>query len=584
VIPYIAVLATERDGVAVLPASSVASLRLAGTSPAGRHEAGAFACATAAADGDPHGIRVDDVAVVVGDARLDGRDELRIALGARAGELDDLGLILAAYRRWGGSAVERLRGDFSIAIWDRRERAVIAARDGLGVRPLYFAEVSGGVIVSNVLNAIRAYPRVDARLNDSAVASFLHLGWNADLTTTTFASIRRLAPGTELRREQGRGELAIRRHWTMPDPEPVEFARDEEYAERYRDLLGRAVADRVDPRGTMLFLSGGMDSTTIAVSAKRMMPDARVSAFTWRAAGVEDEMESRLAGEVASRWGMPHQIAHEAPIEALAPHPVTPEPVSEPELARLSSLIGVAARTAGTRVAIEGEDGDALFSPPSLAAMLRREPAHRVFARAVWFALRAGRKPYLGTWMARRLGWMAPLRPDPPPVWLVPRLHSLAELAIYEDGSPTRARPEAAHSLTRSIWQGLHDTYNPAVTGLDLEYRWPLLDTRLIEFVFAIPAIPWCQGKHLPRRAFARDLPPTVTARKKTRMPGYLHALVHDWQGRAMAGRPSLGPVAAAYVDPKGLQRALAHRGDPDVVIAAWRALQLDAWAREAIA
>jgi asparagine synthase (glutamine-hydrolysing) len=583
VIPYVAVLATEQDGIAALPVSCTAALRLVGTTPAGRHEAGAFACATAAAEGDSHGIRVDDVAVIVGDARLDGRDDVRAALGVGFAEVDDLGLILRAYRRWGRGAVDHLRGDFSIAIWDRRERAVVAARDGLGVRPLYYAEVSGGLIISNVINAIRAYPCVGGSLNDAAVASFLHLGWNANLTTTTFAAIRRLAPGTELRRVQGTRAIAIRRHWSLPDPEPVEYARDHEYIERYRDLLGRAVSDRVDPRGTLLFLSGGMDSTTIAVSARRVVPDARITGLTWRAVGVEDATESRLASQVAARCGMPHRLIDAAPAEALAAHPPTPEPVSEPELAQTTSLIGSHARETGARVAIEGEDGDALFAPPSFAAMMRREPAHRVLSRALRYAIREGRKPYVGTWIARRLGLMAADLPDAPPAWLREDTRSLAALAAVDDGTPTVARPEAARSLTRSIWQGVHDGYSRATTHLPLDYRWPLLDTRLIEFVFSVPAIPWCQAKHLARRAFGDDLPAAVVRRRKTTMPGYHRALVDAWRERRGTNGFGLGEVTSAYVDPARLASTLHRFDDPDLVMGAWRALQFDAWARGAI-
>jgi asparagine synthase (glutamine-hydrolysing) len=584
VIPYIALLATERDGVAALPATCLAALRLVGTVPADRHDAGAFACATAAAPDEANTIRVDDAAIVVGDVRLDGRDDLRVALGARAGELDDLGLVLAAYRKWGASAVDRLRGDFSVAIWDRRECVLTAARDGLGVRPLYFAEVSGGYAVSNVLNALRAYPRVSSALNDAAVASFLHLGWNADQTSTTFAAIGRLAPGTELRRAQGSGTAIVRQHWSMPDPDPVELSHDAEYLERYRDLLGRAVADRVDPRGTLLFLSGGMDSTTIAVSARRSAPNARITAMTWRAAGLEGDAESSLALSVAIRHGIPHRVVVEPPIEALAPHRPTPEPVSEPELARLSALIGRVATESGAHVAIEGEDGDALLSPPSLGAMLRREPSHRVLGRVLRYAIGARRKPYFGFWLARRFGLMEPLKRAAPPDWLKAEAKAMAARVSVDDGTPTRARPEAAASLTRSIWQGLHDSYSPAATGLALEYRWPLLDTRLIEFVFSIPAVPWCQAKHLARRAFANDLPTAVTARRKTTLPGYHRALVDDWQARQGAAAISLGEVASHYVRRDTLQTALAHTDDPDTVMTAWRALQFDAWARAALA
>ena len=71
------------------------------------------------------------------DARIDYRDELRAKLGAGHESLDDAGLILHAYLRWGEACLEHLIGDFAFAIWDPRERKLFCARDRFGLRPFY---------------------------------------------------------------------------------------------------------------------------------------------------------------------------------------------------------------------------------------------------------------------------------------------------------------------------------------------------------------------------------------------------------------------------------------------------------------
>src|SRR5687768_6101460 len=81
---------------------------------------------------------------VVFDGRLDNREELAFQLDVRlSDETCDVALVAAAYRRWGTDCAVRLLGDFSLAVWDGRERRVFLARDIMGIRPLFYREVNG---------------------------------------------------------------------------------------------------------------------------------------------------------------------------------------------------------------------------------------------------------------------------------------------------------------------------------------------------------------------------------------------------------------------------------------------------------
>ncbi len=578
---YVAIVATTAEDVA-LPEACVAALALPGAGLAQRHAVPGFACAAAPTRPGSPGVHTDDGLVVAGDVRLDARAELLASLGRagpRAGPgATSLELLVAAYAVWGEAAFGRLRGDFSFVIWDARRRAAFAVRDGLGVRPLYLADVAGATVMANVLDAVRAHPRVRGDLNPAAVVSFLAHGVNVDPATTTFAGIGRLAPGT--RKTMGPGVPAplITRHWTIPDPPPLRLRHAADYVDRYRALLSEAVADRVDPTGTVIFLSGGLDSTSLAATARRVRPGARLTAFTMRTTNVESPEEMELAASVAHRLGIP-LVTEESPTAA-RPEALrrTPEPLDEPELAGHCARLAGLAPAAG--VVLEGEDGDALFRPAGLTTMLRTEPAMPVLWRIAAYTLRHGRHPYMGFWLARRLGLRPRGTPVGPPPWLRPSARALipADTATVRGH---RARPEAAASLSAPIWQTVHASADRAYHGAAVEFRWPLLDARLLEFVFAIPSVPWCQRKHLARVSFAADLPREVIARPKTTVPGYHDAMVREWRERSGAAVPELDPRTLEFVDPVALDATLRD-ADVETVMAAWRALEFDHWVRGA--
>lgn len=584
---FVAVASRER-GIPDLPAACVAALRVVGAAAPTLHATAGFSCAAAGSRGETAALVADSSMVLCGDVRLDDRGALTAALdvaapgGAHAWSSPSanvrpaLSLVASAHLRWGHQAPARLRGDYSYAYWDASGTELVAARDGLGVRPLYYAEAGGAVVVSNVLDAVRAYPHVSSALHEPAVVSFLRIGWNADPSGTTFAGIKRLAPGSTL--IVGReGALRVVCHWTMPDPAPLELRDDAEYVDRYRALLRAAVADRVEPGHTVLFLSGGIDSPTIAAAAVEAGLASGISALTTRTTDVESPEESRLAAEVAARLGLRHRLA-EFVVDPRPEAPrVTPEPYDDPEYAATTAFLREIGRSAS--VVIEGEDGDALFSPPGLAAMLRREPAFALLARMTAYTLRHGHHPYLGLWLRRRLRpWRD--RAAESPDWLTARAGCVAGPPKMP-GVTNTARPEAAASLGDPIWQSVHDGGTWPYHGAPIEYRWPLLDTRLLEFVFSVPAVPWCQRKRLARRAYARDLPEAVTRRRKTTVPGYHERLVAVWRARTQARISTLSSMTREYVDPARLAGTLAT-GETEAVLGAWRAVQFDQWVRTA--
>lgn len=576
-IAFVAVVGRDR-GIPDLPASCVAALQVPGAGTPVLYAGEGFSCAAATTGDAPIGLIANAGTVACGDVRLDDRAAIETALAGPAPFRPDphahLALVLAAHGRWGSDATRRLAGDFSYVHWDGTRHELVAARDGLGVRPLYYAAIGPLVVVSNLLNAVRAHPAVSSALRDEAVGSFLRHGWNTHRGTTTFADIQQVPPGCALIAVRG-GTLRSLRHWAMPDPDPLHLRDEREYVERYRMLLRAAVVDRIVPGRTALLLSGGMDSPSLAAAAADAGLINGLEAVTTRVTDVETPVEGALATAVAEHFGLRHRLV-ESTVDPRPEVPrATPEPHDDPEYEGTREYFNGIGRTSS--VVLEGEDGDALFSPPGLFTMLRRESPVALLARVAAYTLRHGHHPHTGFRLRRRLG----LRPGPAPVvrpeWL---RDGVPDGPI--DPSPTHAaRPEAVRSLGSSIWQAVHDGRSRAVHGAPVDFRWPFLDARLIAFVFAIPAVPWCQRKWLARRAYAADLPRAITTRRKTTIPGYFDRMVHVWRTRTGGRTGQLTALTRAYVDPDRLAGTL-RGGDTEAVLAAWRAVQFDQWARTA--
>src|SRR5277367_3385978 len=213
---------------------------------------------------------------ITADARIDCRDEL-IAEMTQADESDpslarrsanDSELILRAYAIWGEDCVQRLRGDFSFAIWDAYQKKLFCARDHFGIKPFYYAELGELFLFSNVLDCLRQHPDISADLNDAAIGDFLLFGLNCDEATTTFRDIRRL-PAAHSMTVSAEG-LRIKRYWTAPTSGRIRYQRAEDYVEHFQILLQAAVRDRMRVDRAGILLSGGLDSATIATTAREV--------------------------------------------------------------------------------------------------------------------------------------------------------------------------------------------------------------------------------------------------------------------------------------------------------------------------
>jgi asparagine synthase (glutamine-hydrolysing) len=480
---------------------------------------------------------LDDRVWIVADARIDDRatliealDRTDVGAGTNA---PDAELMLRAYLAWGDDCTSHLLGDFACAIWDGRVDRLWCVRDHLGGKPFFYAVTPSALVFSNTLAAVREHPAVASDLDDGFMADFLLFGYSVDADATAFAGIRRLPPAHTL--EWTRDSLRLRRYWTMPVRDAVYYRDPHEYVERYRALLTQAVSDRLQTRRASVMMSGGLDSTCIAATARDILEadghpyDLR--AFTVVFDKAIDDQERHYATIAAHALGMSirFEVADEYRMFDRREHRYvhSPEPRSLASAARqVDRLIDM---TAFGRVFFTGQGGDGYLRPSAASVFenIRRVGPVR-FARDVWAHRQThGRFPRLGirTHLRERFG--SPARKGRPfPAWIQPELAKRLDLearwnTVHAQAMPPSGhhRPEAYYVLT-SAWWRFFESCDPGWTGFPIEARHPIFDLRLLDFVLTVPSVPWCVDKALAREAMRGRLPEEIRLRRKTPLAG----------------------------------------------------------------
>jgi asparagine synthase (glutamine-hydrolysing) len=511
-------------------------------------------------------LSLDGNAWIVADARVDARKDLLTALAressdhaAVSSDAPDVELILRAYLVWGEACVQHLLGDFAFVIWDAVGRRLFAARDHFGVKPLFYAEVGGVLLLGNTLDCLRRHPAVSESLNDLAIADFLLFDMIQDPAATSFQDTRRLPPAHTLTFQDG--QLSIRRYWDMPVPTLLRYQRGAEYTEHFRELLDVAVADRLRGEGLGVFMSGGLDSPTVAASAKRVLrrggnPNG-LRAYTEVFDRLISHEERHYAALVAEKLQIPIEFleSDDAKIFGRAgdhsPEPVhSAWPDSTREQLRQISV--------NSRVALTGFGGDPLLSSflsVHLRQLLGKRHFGRVLADAVRYLSAEGRlsRLYIGRRFRR---WFTPEKENSSyPKWLNEDLEKQLHLperweSLSNDLPAVEMSRSVAHQQTAAgFWTALFEGYDPGATRIPVEVCHPFFDLRLVHFLLALPTVPWCCDKELLRAAARGVLPDAVRLRRKSPLRADRKPTRHGWISSRLC--PSLSAMCAASASRK---------------------------------
>jgi asparagine synthase (glutamine-hydrolysing) len=292
------------------------------------------------------------------------RQEL-IVRGYRFRSRSDTEVIVNGWHAWGAGIFSRLRGMFALAIWDRRSRRLVLARDRLGKKPLYYAASGEGFVFGSEIKALLAFPGMRRHADLSAIDQYLTWGY-VPTPDTAFVGIRKLPAAHYLvvgaHPHGGLSAPELVRYWRLP--EPAAAPRDRPTAELRCELvaqLDEAVRLRLIsdvPLGA--FLSGGIDSSAVVATMARV-GSGTVKTFSIGFSAKEYD-ETRYARMIAERYATDHhELVVEPDAVAVLPRLVWHygEPFADPSAVPTYYLSELARRE--VTVALNGDGGDECF-------------------------------------------------------------------------------------------------------------------------------------------------------------------------------------------------------------------------------
>jgi asparagine synthase (glutamine-hydrolysing) len=512
---------------------------------------------------------------------------------------------LAAYLRWSHEAPRKLVGDFAFAIWDDRRRMLYAARDHLGIRPLYYTLIGDQIVVgSDVRQLFPTIYNLRARLNRERILDRLTRRYRRH-GQTYFTDIAMLRPGHTMTAVTA-ASVREDRYW-FPPPLLSATTSYEENCEQIQAIFLQAVRDRLDSnRPIVAHSSGGFDSTTIVMAADKIYRDEpdRPSLITASALTPGTECDDGAYIQAVAR----HVSFETYQWSALSADSTD---LTGPSLAAPGLRRGIGggprndmrlAHERNARILLSGFGGDEVkFAGGGFRDLVRnrrwsdlvQDRAFRKSARRSWREIPRLGLGFLSPQSAVKfLVWRRTRAPSPPP-WLGKQLRSIwpppseaLELVDFPWSSHlvcdlwSRAtRPHVSCNIDYAVLQA-------ADQGIEL--RLPYLDVRLVEFILAMPwaqRIPQGDLRRLAHDALGRFTPPELADR--VGQGSWMGVWAHNCRTMSLAETIESGEWHSGdYVERPGVQALLrrvttSSHSDPLDAVDLANLAALEAWLRE---
>jgi asparagine synthase (glutamine-hydrolysing) len=506
--------------------------------------------------------------VIVFNGEIYNYQELRESLGGTFTSHSDTEVLLRLYEKEGEQMLGRLRGMFSIALWDGARRRMLLARDPYGIKPLYYADDGGTIRVASQVKALIAGGRVDKQFDPAGAAGFFLRGTVPE-PFTMYRAIRALPAGSFAYVDEN-GMTEPKQYFSIAATlrDAVESGNHYTDVQR-RELVHDAVLESVRyhmvadvPVGA--FLSAGIDSTAIVALAKESgATDLQTMTLRFEEYRGRDNDEAPLAEMVARRYGVRHAIRDLSLAEFRDELPRIFQAMDQPTVDGLNSyFISKAAADLGLKVAMSGTGGDELFGGyTSFRDIPRWMPVTRVLSRVPHLGegvyrlnaalarrsrhvspkmgeiLRYG-SSYAGAYLVKRGRFLASELPallgEEMAEEGLRRLDVLGiiERAVTPDPGQPFARVAALESSLYLRNQLLRDM-DWASMAHSLEVRVPLVDAHLLKRIAPALVTRRERGKQLLAEAPRPELPDAVRTRKKT---GFTLP-IKEWLGQKEAGK-----------------------------------------------
>lgn len=520
----------------------------------------------------------------------------------------DTEVILHAYEVWGLAGLERLEGIFAFALWDAARRRLVLMRDRLGVKPLFYAWQDGRLAFGSEIKAVLAAGGVTRDLDDQALVEYLWYG-NAFEDRTIYRGVRSLQPGHRLIIEEGTARLES--WWNIGSWLPGAQPNRHDATVAVRDAVDAAVARQlVSDVPVGIFLSGGVDSSSIAASAA-VAGGRRLASFSVGFDYDKGINELPKARRVAQALGLDH---HELQIRGNAIEEVLLNLVQchdEPFGDAANIPLFLLARELGgsIKVVLQGDGGDEMFagyrrySILRSAAFWRRWPRRLEPALHLLFGGRVARLARIGAAAgnadpALRMALLLTVETlrDPPTAMLTNTARRRLESASDPFAAYRRCERRFAafdpvqQMLLTDISLQLPSQFltkvDRATMAHGIEARVPLLDEGVASLAVGLPVALKVRGsrnKIVLRDAMRGRLPPEILDGPKTGFgvpyEEWLRGALHEFASAAILERTF---VERFGFDRTRLCTALgehrSRRRDRGFLL--WKLLQLALWSK----
>lgn len=510
----------------------------------------------------PHSVYLDNQTLAITiDARLDNREVLVEQLGMTEipfEQITDSDLLLAAYMKWGEACPKYLLGDFVFVIWDAHKEHFLCVRDHIGIKSFYYYLSDDIFVFSTDIRGVIAHPDVSKKYNDRSIAMFL-AGSSGfyDTKNTFYTKIQKLSAGTSMVVRKKSVSESV--YWDIENIPKIHYDTYEEYVDKLRELLLDAVKVRlrtVYPVAS--HLSGGLDSSSIAVLAARKLEKKNklLYSFNWI------ETPEGEHDPVYSEWGFATQLAKLENIEQKSIK-LTPEftaaiydkidiSTDDTSLFWGEYLVRDKAEEHGVRSILSGWGGDELISATGRTyfAGLFQKGQFKKAMKALNVVYKGKNYKYLRI-MARYFKLLFY-------VFIYIRIHNLYqknistlnpfEFALEPFASSAKKfsflssdflyTEMSVNNRQKAFFRNGHllqriENWASSAIGNRIEYSYPLLDKRIVEFALAIPEELYApkegHQRLLFKNAISDFLPENIVRANKNYEPVHWRNMKNIW-------------------------------------------------------
>jgi asparagine synthase (glutamine-hydrolysing) len=486
----------------------------------------------------------------------------------------DSEVLVHGYEEWGDELLDRIEGMFALAIWDGKARKLLLARDRMGEKPLYWAELPGhGLAFASELRALERCPGVDSAIDPTALARYLVYEC-VPAPGTILRGMKKLEPGTKLVAKVGQPPV-VSRYWDLPLADGARISDLDGAAEQLLAELRRSVRQRlVSDVPVGLFLSGGLDSSSVSALAAEL----RGGDLDTFSIGFEDPTydESAEAERVAKAIGSRH---HKERLRAEVLRDLLPsvgrlldEPIGDGSIVP-THLLARFARQHVT-VALGGDGGDELFAgyptfiAERAALLLDHAPRPLVKMGAVALQTAARALPVASSYFSfdfklkqlakgmalpavhRHQAWLGSFSPEEARAVLMPDVARLVQQNAYGLIDERLSRVASTDPWDRLLaFYAKNYLADQVLTKVDratmavgLEARAPLLDTKVVTLACRLLPALRSRGfatKRVFKHAMRGIVPEKTLQRSKQgfAMPiaGWLRNELRGWMEEALS-------------------------------------------------